>query len=483
MMMRERKNIAFGTAILVLALAFGVGANQWLTPGNSWAADTLQIAQQTATPQAEAPQTVISQTLVNEAAAAQVAQVTASQELLAQLYDQIAPSVVNIQVTENAEAQGLFPGQGGVIQGQGSGFIYDNDGHIVTNNHVAGNATSMTVYFSNGMWAPAELVAADPAADLAVIKVTPPEGVEWKPLTLAEPYSLRVGFTVVAFGSPFGLQETMTSGIVSALGRSVPTGSGLDNGSSYSLPDVIQTDTAINPGNSGGPLLDLKGEVVGVNFAINSTSGSNSGVGFAIPVSVVQKVVPALISDKAYNYSYLGIAGATINEQVAQEDNVPDNTLGVYVADVVQNGPSGKAGVKAGDVIVGIDDQQITHFEQLISYLFNNTAPGDTVTLHLLRDGKETTVDVKVESRPSASIAESNGGEAPAMKVTIAEAIRIATQAVQDAGLMDNVDGASAAVSTDNGNANWVVTLTSGNQTATVTVDGTTGEVLDLNVQ
>jgi 2-alkenal reductase len=459
--MKNRKNIAFGTAILVTALAFGVGANQWIEPGESWAAESRQI-------------------LINEEAADALAQIDPTQDLLADLYTQIAPSVVNIQVTANAQGQGLFPGQdSGVVQGQGSGWIYDNEGHIVTNNHVAGDATSMTVYFSNGMWAEAELVAADPSADLAVIKVTPPEGVEWQPLPLATANSLRVGYSVVALGSPFGLLETMTTGIVSALGRSIPTDSAL-SGSSYSLPDVIQTDTAINPGNSGGPLLNLAGEVVGVNFAINSTSGSNSGVGFAIPVSVVEKIVPALISDGGYNYAYLGIAGTTINAAVVDQNNLDDNTLGVYVAEVVEGGPADDAGVEAGDVIVAINDQAISGFEELTSYLFQATTPGDTVTLHLLRNGDEVSVELTIEARPGPIVAQE--GAAPEMQVTISEAIRTASEAVREAGLMDDVESANAKASIVDGRAVWVVTLTGQNETATVVVDGTSGEVLELNV-
>jgi 2-alkenal reductase len=463
--MKNRKNIAFGTAILLLALALGVGANQWIEPGRSWAAE-----------RSKTPVLII-----NEQAASELAQIDPTQELLAELYEQIAPSVVNIQVTAASQEMGIFPGQGpGVVQGQGSGWIYDSEGHIVTNNHVVENATSMTVYFSNGMWAEGELVAADPAADLAVIKVTPPEGMEWQPLTLSEANSLRVGFTVVALGSPFGLQETMTTGIVSALGRSFPTDVDVAGGSSYSLPDVIQTDTAINPGNSGGPLLNLQGEVVGVNFAINTTSGSNTGVGFAIPVSVVEKIVPALIDNGGYEYAYLGIAGGTINAQVVEEADLSENILGVFVAEVVENGPSDDAGVEAGDVIVAVNDQTITQFEELISYLFNATAPGDTVTLHLVRDGEEMSVDVVIEARPGPTVAQQ--GETPRMEVSIAEAIRAATEAVEESGLMGDVAGASAEASVVDGRAVWIVTLTGENQTATVIVDGTTGEVIDLNV-
>jgi 2-alkenal reductase len=275
----------------------------------------------------------------------------------------------------------------------------------------------------------------------------------------------------------------MTQGIVSALGRSLPTENGQTTGATYSLPDIIQTDAAINPGNSGGPLLNVQGEVVGVNFAINSTSGSNSGVGFAIPVSVVQKVAPALINEGRVNYAFLGVSGATVNNQVAEENNIDPNTLGVYVAEVVQGGPADDAGVKSGDVIAGINDQQITHFEELISYLFNNTNPGDTVTLHIIRGGEQVDVDVTVGERPGSQVAEEQAqGETPRMKVTISEAIRAATEAVQDAGLMDNVASANAKASEVDGKPVWIVTLASENGTATVTVDGTTGEVLELNV-
>jgi 2-alkenal reductase len=471
--MKNHKNIAFGTAILVTALAFGAGASQWIQPGTSFAADRQQ------------------QAVINQEAAANVAQLQPSQTLLADLYDQVAPSVVNIQVTgTRSQAESMLPeipglpfelpeGEDVPVQGQGSGWIYDNEGHIVTNNHVVEGATELTVYFSNGMWADAEVVATDPAADLAVIKVTPPADMEWMPLTLAQPNSLRVGFSVVALGSPFGLQETMTAGVVSALGRSVPTGTG--TGSSYSLPDVIQTDTAINPGNSGGPLLNLAGEVVGVNFAINTTSGSNSGVGFAIPVSVVEKIVPALIAEGRYEYSYLGIAGTTINDVVAEENNIEDNTLGVYVAEVVADGPASNGGVETGDVITAINDVAISHFEELISYLFTNTKPGDVVTLHLQRDGETLSVDVTVQARPEAPVAEESQAGAR-MEVTIAEAIRAAKDAVNEAELMTDIESANAKASTLDGRPVWVVTLTSADQTATVTVDGTTGEVLELDV-
>ncbi|RME60398.1 MAG: 2-alkenal reductase, partial [Caldilineae bacterium] len=230
-----------------------------------------------------------------------------TQELLADLYDATLPSVVNIQVTTRSAASG-FGLPDAPQSSEGTGWVFDDQGHIVTNNHVVEDADSILVNFSNGMWADAELVARDPQADLAVIQVEAPEGVTLRPLPLAHT-PLRVGHYVVALGSPFGLDGTMTTGIVSALGRSFRVGQ--DAGARYALPEIIQTDAAINPGNSGGPLLNLHGEVVGVNFAIRSEVRSNSGVGFAIPVAVVQRVVPALIEEGVFTYPYLGISGAT----------------------------------------------------------------------------------------------------------------------------------------------------------------------------
>ena len=475
--MLRRKHIIFAAAILVLALFFGAGVSRWLDNGVSFAA---------------APAQTVSTS--SAAVRAELAAVLPSQQVLSDLYNQISPSVVNIQVTSKSTVSmpEIMPGfpfgqpntpDQGTVQSEGSGFIYDNDGHIVTNNHVIDNAETITVYFANGMWADAKLVATDPSADLAVIQVTPPSGVAWKPLTLAPANGLDVGYYVMAVGSPFGLDETMTVGVVSALGRSLPTDSTAD-GSSYSLPDVIQTDAAINPGNSGGPLLNLMGEVVGVNFAINSPVRANSGVGFAIPVSVVERIVPALIKDGAYHYSFLGVSGATVDETVAAEQKLADNTLGVYVAQVVAGGPADKGGVQEGDVVVAIDNQPITRFEDLISYLFQSTAPGQQVALTIDRGGHQETVNVTVSERPNvetpAPTEASNGSQGA---VTIAEAMRIARDAVQNAGVMANIDSASAKPDVVSGQRVWIVSLSGDNKSATVVIDAETGDVLELNVQ
>lgn len=395
------------------------------------------------------------------------------QELLAALYDTIVPSVVNIQVTTGSVGDSRFGVPSTPQGGEGTGWVWDAEGHIVTNNHVVEDAQSILVNFANGMWADAELVARDPQADLAVIKVTPPEGMSLTPITLTDT-PLRVGHYVIALGSPFGLDGTMTLGIVSALGRSFQVGA--TAGTRYSLPEVIQTDAAINPGNSGGPLLNLQGEVVGVNFAIRSEARSNAGVGFAIPVSVVRKVVPALIADGVYNYSFLGISGTTIDAQVAASEKLKPNTLGVFVAQSVPNGPSAKAGIRTGDIVVGIDGKGVRSFEDLVGYLITETEPGQTVDLDVVRNGETLSFAVELGARPSESAA------APNRRFTVGEAIEIAKAAVTEAGMLEEVDGATARSETRSGAPVWVVTLESGDRKATAVIDAISGEVLELSM-
>lgn len=436
-----------------------------------------------------------------------LAAIMPEQAVLSALYDQASASVVNIQVTISSASQQEAPsqespfpfpfpfpfGQGNgqdqpqqaqPAQAEGSGFVYDTEGHIVTNNHVVAEADpdNIVVNFANGEWAMAKLVARDPQADLAVLQVTPPANMQLTPLKLATPGSLRVGYYVAAIGSPFGLDETMTTGVVSALGRSMPTGEGAVSGPSYSLPDLIQTDTAINPGNSGGPLLNLKGEVVGVNFAINSPVRANAGVGFAIPVSVVEKVVPALIKDGAYHYAYLGLAGQSITAGLAHEKKLDDNTLGVYVAEVNAEGPAGKAGLQADDIITGIDNQPIHRFEDLLSYLFNSTAPDQKATLHLIRDGQERTLEVTLGERPSTQQQEAASTKEGAT-ISVAKAVQIAKKAVIDGELLSKIESVAVKQDVQDGKPVWVVTFSGDNKSATVSIDAQSGEVLGLDVQ
>ena len=420
------------------------------------------------------------------------------QEALADLYQQITPSVVSIQVTSRAQAGIQIPGfqlpqeEAPLQQGQGSGFIYDNEGHIVTNNHVVDGAEEVTVVFYNGFWATAEVVATDPQADLAVLKVTPPDNFDWRALPLAAPDSLRVGHTVIAMGNPFGLEGTMTTGIVSAIGRGMPVG---DLGAStYTLPEIIQTDAAINPGNSGGPLLNLAGEVVGVNFAIESAVRANSGVGFTIPASIVERVVPALIKDGKFTYPYLGLSGRTIDADVAQALDLPNTLTGVYVAEVVDGGPSAAAGLQGsrqsvrsttgelatgGDIVIAIDGTPVRRFEELVGYLVTKATPGQTVQLTVLRDNEEITVDVVLGTRPESSTALQREGTGP---ISPREALGIAVDATRDLLEGDITDRVVTQEERD-GRSVWVVELSTGDQTATVVIDRETGEVLEANVE
>ena len=350
----------------------------------------------------------------NPQTAADVASLQSAYEAVYQL---VNPSVVTIEIGSKLAASngrsGVVPqgnsqngqGSGGQIvpTAEGSGFIWDTAGHIVTNNHVVSGADRITVTLSNGSSYPATLVGTDPNTDLAVIQVTGAPADSLKPITVGDSTQVKVGEMVVAVGNPFGLANTMTTGIVSAIARSILAGSGsnqtgLANTPSFSIPDVIQTDAAINPGNSGGVLVDMNGALIGVPSQIESQSGSNSGVGFAIPSAIVNKVVPQLLAKGVAAHSYLGISGSTVT---------PD------IVSALAGGPADKAGLKpattdasgtptaAGDIITGIDGKSIASFEDLVAYLFDNTQPGQSVTLDVLRSGSAVQVQVTLGTQPT----------------------------------------------------------------------------------
>ena len=349
-------------------------------------------------------------------------QVQGLQSAYEDIYLQVNPSVVNIQISANQPASFTQRGQSAQSQpvpvAEGSGFVWDTNGHIVTNNHVIEGADLITVTFANGKTAPAKLVGADPNSDLAVIQVDVPAS-ELTPVKVASSAAVQVGQLTVAIGNPFGLAGTMTTGIVSAISRSIQVGSSSNQNSStpptanFSIPDVIQTDAAINPGNSGGVLLDMNGSLIGVPSQIESASGSNSGVGFAIPSDIVSKVVPQLISKGSYAHAWLGISGTTVTPDLVSLLGLKEGQQGVLVATVVPNGPAANAKLVAsttdangnpvgGDIITSIDGQTINHFEDLVSYLFNNTQPGQVVTLTILRSGQEQQVKVTLGTQPTA---------------------------------------------------------------------------------
>jgi 2-alkenal reductase len=326
----------------------------------------------------------------NNAAAAIGAEGT--QDALTQVYQRANPAVVFIAIPS---------------VGSGSGFVYSETGYIVTNNHVVEGGRTFEVVFASGERLDADLVGTDADSDLAVIKVDQlPEGVE--PLPLADPESIQVGQFVVAIGSPFGEQGSMSLGIVSALGRSLRSQSESTFGGSYSLPQVIQTDAPINPGNSGGPLLNLVGEVVGVNSSIATRTGTNSGVGFSIPVAAVKQIVPSLIDNGAYVYPFMGVSfddEVSLSEQSTY--GLPQ-TQGAYVVGVTSDGPGAQAGLtpanpntgRGGDLVVKIDDQEINDFSDLNSYLVFHTTVGQTIEITVLRDGEPVVLSLTLGARP-----------------------------------------------------------------------------------
>jgi len=346
------------------------------------------------------------------------------QDRLAQIYDRVKPSVVNIQVTVQSSVQSTqmpsLPGgpswpEGETPEEEGlaSGFVWDTEGYIVTNNHVVEDAIEVTVIFHDGTTVPAVVVGTDVNSDLAVIKVDVPAD-ELDPVEVADPTEIKVGQLAVAIGNPYGLEGTMTVGFVSALGRSLAVDTYSTTGS-YTIPDIIQTDAPINPGNSGGVLVDDEGRLVGVPTAIESTTGSNSGIGFAVPSAIVQRVVPALIDEGAVKYSWLGITGTTLTSDLAEAMDLQRDQRGALVLKVTSGSPAEKAGLQGsdaqvsldgeqadagGDVIIAIEGQSVEDFDDLVSYLVGSTNVGDEVTLTILRDGSEQTVDVTLAARP-----------------------------------------------------------------------------------
>ena len=332
----------------------------------------------------------------------------AEDTLLINIYKQANPAVVYIRVLIKDE-------DSLVLLGAGSGFVIDTKGHIVTNNHVIETADAVMVTFSDGSVTDAQVLGRDSYSDLAVIKVDRlPEGA--KPLELGDSSKLQVGQRVIAIGNPFGLEGTMTTGIVSAVGRSLSaeqTGVGV-----FSIPEIIQTDAAINPGNSGGPLLDSQGQVVGVNTAIRSLTGTNSGVGFAIPVNIVKRIVPKLIEEGTYHYPYLGISSDNRLPlaDLAGPMGLPV-TRGVLITSVVEGTAADRAGLRGGDpadtvevygmqivtggdIIVAIDGYEINDFNDLIAYLIRETEVGQRITMTIIRDGEELEVPVTLGERP-----------------------------------------------------------------------------------
>jgi serine protease Do len=329
---------------------------------------------------------------------------------LSDLFKNVEKSVVQISSEDETTA----------ILGSrlGSGFVYDTNGHIITNNHVTSGAKDLHITFSDGTIYTGKVIGSDPHSDLAVVLVNDVPKEKLFPLTLGNSSNLIVGVRVAAVGNPFGLSGSLTEGIVSGLGRLLPSsppspenlfGNG-DRIVSFSIPDIIQTDAAINPGNSGGPLLNLNGEVIGINSAIFSNTGVYAGVGFAIPSNTLKKVIPELIEKGSYKHPWLGITGIDVTPDIAKKMNLTE-PRGFLVIDVNANGPADKAGIRGGykveiinntqyrlggDVIVGIDNHTVNSVSNITDYL-KDKKEGDIVKLAVLRDNEMINVSVTLE--------------------------------------------------------------------------------------
>ena len=318
---------------------------------------------------------------------------------LPQLFEQAESGVVRVTV-DRAEGSGK--------SGVGSGFVYDAKGNIITNAHVVQDSQKITVTFLDGSSYKAHVVGIDPFTDIAVIKVDVDPSL-MHPLSIGDSSSLKVGEDVAAIGNPFGLSGSMTAGIVSQLGRILPS-----QDSGFSIPDVIQTDAAINPGNSGGPLLNMRGEVIGINTAIQSATGEFTGVGFAVPARTISKIVPPLITEGTYHHPWMGIAGRDIDPDLASVLGL-EEAKGFLVITVVEDSPADKAGLHGsnetvevdgisyqvgGDVIVSVDRKDVRKIDDILVHLQREKAVGDSMVLQVLRDGRVSDFTLILEERP-----------------------------------------------------------------------------------
>lgn len=400
--------LLFSCVVSLVGLFFFINPGRTTTGANGMTPQTKTIAARPLTLSTPRPLVVV---------ATPASGVDYESAVLMNIYAQVNPSVVNVTVLKSGQAleqlapSHTFKADDMVPISSGSGFVWDSAGHIVTNNHVVDGADQVEVTFSDGTMAVAEVIGIDVDSDLAVLRIDP-AGYNLVPVKLGNLDDVRVGMRVAAIGNPFGLQGTLTSGIVSAIGRSIP---GRDN---YNIPDSIQTDAAINPGNSGGPLLNDRGELIGVNAQIRSEREANSGVGFAIPVALVERVAPALIANGAYRHSYLGVGGGTLSPICADDLGLPRELRGAYINQILAGAPAEKAGLMAGDtpshtkyfsicpenaggdVILAVNDQPVASFDDVLIYMERFTSPGDKVAFKVLRTGKQLTVDVTLDERP-----------------------------------------------------------------------------------
>ena len=319
---------------------------------------------------------------------------------LIDIFEKAEPGVVRVNTQRNQT--------GDESGGVGSGFVFDKKGHIITNAHVIEDSTKTVVTFLDGRSYNAQIIGVDKYTDIGVIKVNADLKL-LHPLSLGDSSNLQVGEPITAIGNPFGLSGSMTSGIISQMGRLLPSGSG------YSIPDVIQTDAAINPGNSGGPLLNMRGDIVGINTAIQSSTGEFTGVGFAIPSQTVAKIVPTLISEGEYKHPWIGISGRDIDPDMANVLGLKD-ALGFLIITVVEDSPASDAGLigsnkiievegrdypVGGDIILAVDGIDVRKIDDILIHLQRVKTVGDEMNLEILRDDRTTNVTIILQERPN----------------------------------------------------------------------------------
>jgi len=428
--MKKKGLFIFISALLILSVTACSGALQIEVPG----LDDLQLD-----PQAEdsnqAPAVVSSEDLPATPPQPQPLNLDNLENLQSayiEIYENVIPSVVSISSTRMIDGSGLenipFPFEFDDPEEEfqypsassGSGFVWDTEGHIITNNHVIEDGEVIRVNFSDGRSVLADVIGTDADSDLAVLKVDLPAD-ELIPITVSDSTAVRVGQIAVAIGNPFNLESSMTTGIVSGIGRSLSIDAGDGSGLYYSIPDVIQTDAAINPGNSGGPLVDINGGLIGVTTAIESPIRANSGVGYVIPSVIVNKVVPLLIRDGQYLQPWIGISGFDLTPEYAGLMDLDAAQKGALIQEVQPNSPAEEAGLIGstiegeidgipvtfgGDVIIAADSDPISDFEDLVAFLARETIVGQTITLKVIREGETIDVDLTLRARPGSSTSE-----------------------------------------------------------------------------
>ena len=321
---------------------------------------------------------------------------------LIEIFEKSEPGVVRVNVQRDEAIEG--------VSGVGSGFVFDKKGHIITNAHVVDDADKIVVTFLDGRSYNAEIIGIDEFTDIAVIQVNADLSL-LHPILIGDSSNLKVGEQIAAIGNPFGLSGSMTSGIVSQLGRLLPSGAG------YSIPDIIQTDAAINPGNSGGPLLNMRGEVVGINTAIQSATGEFTGVGFAVPSKTIAKIVPVLVEKGEYKHPWIGISGRDIDPDLANALNLRD-AVGFLVVTVIEDSPASKAGLIesdktieiegiqypiGGDVVLSVDGIEVRKIDDILIHLQRAKSVGDEMLLEILRDGRTTNITIILQERPNGN--------------------------------------------------------------------------------